>query len=987
VRSPTDIPTRPRRLGRFSRRFWFGLIFVVLLIGFLSLRNLAVLWTDEMWFSSVGLGKVFSTLLMVKVGLGLTFGAIFFFIMWGNLLLTDRFGARDLSFDPEDEIVRRFQNVVRPYAKRIYAAIALVMGLIAGLNATGQWQKYLLWANSQPFHIKDALFHKDLSFYIFTLPFISFVVTWLLVALIVALLVTTGFHYLNGGIRATRVTPRVAPRVKAHLSVIGAGIALMKAAGYIIAKWELVNSTNAYVQGAGYTDVHARMPALTILFFLSVAAALILLSNVRLRGWSLPAVAVGLWLFVALVIGVLYPTILQALKVTPNQESLEAPYIQRNIEATRAAFGLDKVNYSTFAGATTISNATIKADSATLDNIRLWDPAQAIALTTVTRRQSIRGYYTFTTLGVDRYFINGKLTPVLIGARQVDAANLSSPSWVNTHLQYTHGIGAAVLAANSVDYTTGNPNFVVSNVPPESTNGMPVLTQPDIYFGIHDPGWVVANTKQSELDYQVNTGPNAGSSVETHYASTGGVAVGGLFSRMALALRLGDFNFLISNQITSKSRVMFVRDIQQMAQKAAPFLTFDSSPYAVIANGEVQYVLDGYTTTDQYPYSQNASGLNVNEGGLPYSFNYARNAVKVVVNAYTGAMTFYANDPNDPILKAYRSAFPTMFHPLSQMPEAIRTHLRYPTDLFSVQAATLGRYHIATASAFYTASDRWEISPTTGSGTPRQSLKRTTVTNNAGNVVSTDLSPMSPVYQVGSLPFANHQQLLQTIAYVPAGNSNTVQGLTAFMIATSDPDDYGQLHVYVTPRGTSVTGPVQADSEIQQNSQAAQITTLLDQHGSSVLLGNNLMVPLDQSVLYIRPLYVTSTSNPLPQLRYVIAVFNQDVAIKSTLAGALSAVLGAKVSTGPGGTTKPGGGGTQTGKGAAYYLSQASADYIAAQKALSAGNLGGYQTKVNAMNRELQLAQTALTGTSGTSTSTTSSTTTTTLHSTKTKSK
>jgi hypothetical protein len=421
---------------------------------------------------------------------------------------------------------------------------------------------------------------------------------------------------------------------------------------------------------------------------------------------------------------------------------------------------------------------------------------------------------------------------------------------------------------------------------------------------------------------------------------------------------------------------MFVRDVQQMAQKAAPFLSFDSNPYAVISNGEVQYVLDGYTTTDQYPYSQNASGLNVNQGGLPYSFNYARNSVKVVVNAYTGAMTFYANDPNDPILKAYRSAFPTMFHPMSQMPEAVRTHLRYPTDLFSVQAATLGRYHIATASAFYTASDRWEISPTTGSGTPRQSLARTTVTNNAGNVVSTELSPMSPVYQVGSLPFANHQQLLQTIAYVPAGNSNTVQGLTAFMIATSDPHDYGQLHVYVTPRGTSVTGPVQADSEIQQNSKAAQITTLLDQHGSSVLLGNNLMVPLDQSVLYIRPLYVTSTSNPLPQLRYVIAVFNQDVAIEPTLAGALSDVLGANISTGPGGTTKPGGGGTQTGKSASYYLTQAVADGAAAKKALSAGNLGGYQADVNAMYRESQLAQTALTGTASTTSTTTTTTTT-----------
>ena len=355
MRSPTDIPPRARRLGRFSRRFWLGLAFVIVLIGFLSLRNLAVLWTDQMWFSSVGLGKVFSTLLMVKVGLGLTFGAIFFFIMWGNLLLTDRFGARDLSFDPEDEIVRRFQNVVRPYAKRIYAAIAVVMALIAGLDATGQWNKYLLFANSQPFHAKDALFHKDLSFYVFTLPFVSFVVTWLLVALIVTLIVTTGFHYLNGGIRATRVTPRVSPRVKAHLSVIGAGIALMKAAGYVIAKWELVNSTNGFVQGAGYTDVHARMPALTILFFLSVAAALILLANVRMRGWSLPAVAVGLWLFVALVIGVLYPTILQALKVSPNQDSLEAPYIQRNIEATRAAFGLDKVKYSQLRCVTSIT--------------------------------------------------------------------------------------------------------------------------------------------------------------------------------------------------------------------------------------------------------------------------------------------------------------------------------------------------------------------------------------------------------------------------------------------------------------------------------------------------------------------------------------------------------------------------------------------------------------------------------------------------------
>ncbi|MGH9019987.1 MAG: UPF0182 family protein, partial [Acidimicrobiales bacterium] len=617
MRSPTDVPRRAPRLGRLSRRFWIGLAVAIVIIGFLSLRSLAVLWTDQMWFSSVGLGGVFTTLFLVKVGLALTFGAIFFLLLWFNLLLTDRFGARDLTFEPEDEIIRRFQNVVRPFAGRIYAGIALLFALVAGLNATGEWQKYLLFVHRQSFHVKDPLYHHDVGFYVFTLPFVAFVVTWLLVVLFVVLIVTTVFHYLNGGIRATRARPRVAPRVKAHLSVIGAGIALMKAAGYMIAKWELVNSTNGYVQGAGYTDVHARMPAQTILFYLSLAAAVILLANVRSRGWSLPAVAVGLWAFVALVIGVLYPTILQALKVTPAQISLERPYVQRNIVATRSAYGLDNVAYHAFAGLPAITSAQAAADSATLANVRLWDPSSSISLATVIKRESIRSYYTFANVSVDRYFINGKLTPVLIGSRQLNPSNLPSPSWVNQHLQYTHGIGAAVVAANTVDPSTGNPIFVVSNVPPTSTSGMPVLTQPDIYFGINDPGYVVANTKQPELDYQVNSGPNAGNSVESHYKSTGGVEVGGFLRRMAIALRLGDFNFLISSQIDDKSRVLFVRDVTAMARKAAPFLSFDSNPYAVIANGEVQYVLDGYTTTDQYPYSQNADNLNVNEGGLP----------------------------------------------------------------------------------------------------------------------------------------------------------------------------------------------------------------------------------------------------------------------------------------------------------------------------------------------------------------------------------
>ena len=957
MRSPSDV-SPARRLGRPSRRLWIGLAIFVVIIVLASLRTLAVLWTDQMWFSQGGFGQVFNTLLATKVGLAVVFGLVFFAVMWVNLMLTDRFGARDLSFEPEDEVVRRFQNAVRPYAGRIYAAVAAVTGLIAGLNASGQWNAWLLFVHRQSFGSSDPLFHKDVGFYVFNLPFVSFVVTWSLVSLFIILIVTSVLHFFNGGIRTTRRTPRVAPRVKAHLSVIGAGIAFMKALGYVIARWELVNSTNGVVGGAGYTDVHARMPALTILFFLSLASALILLANVRSRGWSLPAVAVGLWAFVALIIGVLYPTFLQTFKVSPAQSTLEAPYIARNIMATRQAFDLTQVEYHNFAAASSVPASVLKADADTLNNIRLWDPDPNIALATVTRRQSIRAYYTFSTLGVDRYVINGKITPVLIGARELSTANLPSPSWVNTHLQYTHGVGAALLAANQVDPSTGNPVFDIANVPPESSGGLGRLTTPDIYFGLGYTGWVVANTKQPELDYQVISGPNAGQSVETHYSAKGGVAVGSFFSRLALAARLGDFNFLISNQISSQSRVLFVRDAVQMAQKAAPFLSFDSQPYAVLDNGAVNFVMDGYTTSSQYPYAQNASNLNVSLGGLPYSFNYVRNSVKVVVNAYTGKMTFYIMDPTDPVVRAYAAAFPGMFQPLSAMPASIRSHLRYPTDLFSVQAAALGRYHITSASAFYNASDRWEVSPTTGAGAPSQSLQQTTVTDVNGSIISSNLSPMSPIYQVGSLPQANHQQLLESVAFVPAGNSSTLQSLSAFMVATSDPTDYGQLHVYITQRGQSTTGPAQVDSEISSNAKVSSTITLLDQHGSQVLLGNDLMVPLDQSVLYVRPFYVSATANSMPQLRYVIAVFNQQVGISSTLAGAIADVLGGAVPPTTGGNNSGG----KKGQTSSFYLNQASTDYAAAQVALRAGNLANYQADVKAMYSQLLLAQKALVG-------------------------
>jgi hypothetical protein len=547
-----------------------------------SLRTLASIYTDGLWFSSVGYHNVFSTLLVVKLGLFGVFGAIFFVVMWVNLVVCDRLASEDLGAVQKDELVRRYQQIVRPYAGRLYIALAIIMALIAASGTIGEWQNWILFRHGGNFGIKDPQFGKDIGFYIFKLPFLNFVVDWTLAILIVTLVVSALFHYLNGGIMPQRGIPRVRPAVKAHISVLLALIALTKAAGYILQRWGLVNAQDGYVGGAGYTDVHARLPALLLLVVVSIFAAAILLFNIRRQGWTLPILAVGIWAFVALVVGVIYPALLQTLKVTPAQSSLEAPYIQRNIVATRAAYDLNNVKVKQYSATTNVTTATVTQQSATLKNIRLWDPDNAITLQTFVQQQKIRSYYTFPSLGVDRYTIDGKVTPVLIGVREISTANLPSQSWVNEHLQFTHGEGVAVAVANQAQ-SNGNPVYGIKNVPPSSSNGLPKVTQPNVYFALGDTGYVVANTKQLEVDYEKGNG----TSIESHYNSTGGVKLSSVFERAAFALRLGDFNLFISDQITGNSRIMFVRDPVQMAEKAAPFLTFNQNPYAVVNNGQI----------------------------------------------------------------------------------------------------------------------------------------------------------------------------------------------------------------------------------------------------------------------------------------------------------------------------------------------------------------------------------------------------------------
>jgi uncharacterized protein len=965
VRPPTDLPQTPRP-GSRRRRHWIIGIIVVLIVVFLSLKTFATFYTDALWFSSVDLHSVWVKLFEIKVGLFVTFSAIFAVMLLASLLVAERLAPKGPSLDAEDEFVKRYQEVIGPYSRWLRVGVVVVLSLIVGSQAIGQWQNWILFKNSTPFGIKDPQFHRDVGYFVFTLPFEQFLVHWALVALFLVLLVTLLSHYLNGGIRMQGSRPRVRPAVKAHISVILGLLALVKAVGYYLARFNLDLSSNGFVQGAGDADVHARLPALELLILVSVAAAVLLIYNIRRQGWALPILGVGLWFLVALTAGTIYPAAYQALKVNPSQNALEHPYIQRNIDATRSAMGLNNVKVTNYPASSTLTASQLSANSDTLANTRLWDPTQTQE--TYDKRQDLRSYYQFNGLSVDRYKVNGVETPVIVGVREINDNDLPSTSWVNTTLQYTHGYGMIVSPANSVT-SDGYPNFAVGGVPPVSDPGYPVVKQPSVYFGLSNAGYVVANTKQPEINYQVSNGTNA----ETHYKGNGGVQLSNFFDKAMFAIRFSDINLLISNQITSQSRLMFDRGVQARVAKAAPFLSLDSDPYPVLLNGQIDWIQDAYTTTDNYPYAENAntSALPINSG-LNQNFNYVRNSVKVLINAYTGHMTFYVMDPKDPIIETYEKAFGGMFTPASKMSAQLKQHLRYPEDLFTVQATAYGKYHIKSATSFYNAADAWSLSPSPGSGSPSQALQTTLTTNAQGQVVSTgQLVRMAPIYQELRVPGQSKESFTLLDAFVPVSQGSQIQTLSGFMIAGSDPGDYGKLQMFVTPRNSPVSGPSIVASQIDATSKVSSMISLLNQNGSSALLGNVLMIPVANSLLYIQPLYVESSRNAIPALQEVIAVYGKNpAAIGSTLSSALSQVFSAPVSTaanstGPTGTLSP---------ELRALLDQAQSAYQQSQTDLKAGNLGAYQTDINNLENDLNQVQTQ---TGGTVTSTTTTTTTT----------
>ncbi len=853
MRAPTDMPRRRRRTSGRGR----VLIVVAIVVLFLlitSLRGVARFYTDYLWFQNLHLGSVFTGILGAKIALAAIFTLIFFVLCFVSLTVADRTAPAFRPAGPEDELLTRYHEFVEPRAWMVRAGVSLLFGLIAGVGQSNLWQEWILFTHSQSFGIKDATFHTDVGFYVFKLPFLIQVEQWLFDALIIILLITLVADYLNGGIRPQSPLQRVTPQVKAHVSVLLAGLALVKALDYWLARYSLTFSTRGYVQGATYADVHASLPALYLLLFIALLSCGLFIYNIWQRGWVVPAVAVGLWAFVGIIAGTAYPAFIEAVRVKPSESSREAPYISNNIVATRQGMGLDHVVQRNFNDNSnkTIATQTIQDESGVINNIPLLDPT--VVADTFRKQQGYLAYTTFHSLVSDRYRItglDGKVTEtqVVVSSRDLNLSQAPSQSWEGQHILYTHGYSLALAPANSVT-TTGDPNYLIKNVPTDITRSaiQASLTKPQVYFSLDQSGYaIVDSSKESEVDYLNANGSQSTSS----YSGSGGVSLDSWIRRAAFALRFGDWNPLISSYVTPGSKILYNRDVRARVQTLAPFLSWDSDPYPVLVNGKIYYIIDGYTTSNHYPNAQTADTDDLDpSSGLNKTFNYARNSVKAVVDAYDGSVTMYVVNQSDPIIRAYEAAFPKLFNE-GQVPSGIKDHFRYPEDLFTVQTNMWGSYHIDDPQAFYGQTAGWSIAQDPGNTVVNPS--QTSTINQAGQTVTSKEQRVKPYYAILKLPGESQQSFMLFRSFVPFSEDDTKKTLSAFMVAKSDNfnDDYGQLVSYQVPSDQSVPGPALVGAAISADKDVSVVTTPLNQQGSQVTWGTLVLYP-DRRVAALR---------------------------------------------------------------------------------------------------------------------------------------
>ncbi len=881
--SPPPTGGRPR-FGSRRTRFIALLVAAGLLVLLLSLRGIARFYTDYLWFDSLDRTDVWGRVLLAKVALFLIFAVAFFILIWINLMIVERLAPKVRPPGPEEELLSRYHGLVSGRTRLVRLAVSVLFSLLAASGVSNQWEEWLLFVNRKDFGITDPLFNTDIGFYVFRLPFLSFLVNWGFAALMILLVVVGIFHYLHGGIRL-QVAPgaqRVLPSVKVHLSAILAGLALVKAADYWLSRYELTVSGRGVVDGALYTDVKAKLPALNLLLLISLAAVILLVVNLRRRGWVLPVLAVVLWAFTALVAGNMYPAFVQRFQVDPNTTDRESVYTDRNIAATRSAYGLvpdADVSLEVFDYTENPSPGQLRAAAQTVRNARILDP---LTLTdTFEKDQGERDFYRFSSvLDVDRYEVDGELTQVVLAARELNLSELGS--WERQHVAITHGYGAAIARANVTD-VRGSPVFITGGLPVDVDPAIELeLEEPQIYVGENLEGYALVGATRDEVDYV----DGQGNEESFRYDGEGGVNMGSFLRQTAFALRFGQLDPLISDFVAGDTRIIYIRDAQDRVRSVAPFLEFDSDAYPVAFEGRIHYVLDAYTTTNRYPYSQSAdiSGLNSGSELATAGANYIRNSVKAVVDSYDGDVTLYVMPVQDPIIQAWQSAFPDLFTDFSDMPDELRDHLRFPTDMFTVQTNMWASYQVSEPEALIIGTERWAVAQDPG----RSVLAGGTAEAVVGERGLTSRERRVPAYySLIQLPGEEDASFVALRSFVPTSDDDSRKELTAFMVGETRSDGTSRLVSYEMAN-LLAPGPAIVASNISTNPDISRELTLLNDQGSLVDFGDMLLLPIEDSLLYVRPMYVRAQGTQIPLLAGVIASVGNRTALGKTLGEALS---------------------------------------------------------------------------------------------------
>lgn len=903
-----------------SNRSLIKLVIFLVILGAISV--FARFYIDWLWFSSLSFQGVYLTTLLSKVALYAGVFLLSFLFIWLNLQLTRKYKNSEDKRSPETEDGREiiYLHPEESYWTRFlkgktsrwaFVLVSLLLAYIVASTLADQWIIVQQFINRVPFGKIDPIFNKDLGFYFFSLSFYQFVYRTLMLILILTVVSVSVLYMVGATAELFALEWKKFTMAKCHVGALLAVIFALKAWGYQMAAYGILFSSHGVVYGATYTDIHARLLTYKILMLVALLVAVMIIVNLFIKRVSWILYSIGAWLIVSILLGGIYPGLMQKFIVQPDEFNKEKPYLQTSIAMTRNAYELDKVDNREFKINYNLTMDDINKNRATVDNIRLWDwqPLKD----TYKSLQELRPYYTFNDVDIDRYTVDGRYRQVMLSAREMEDIYTSqdmpeqAKTWINQRLMYTHGYGVAMSPVTEVAQE-GFPKFYIKDIPPQNSTNIKV-TKPAIYFGEKTDNYVLVNGKQKEFDYPVGA-----ENVYTNYSGKNGIRINSFFRRLLLSWQLKDYKMILASNITNDSQVLINRNIADRVQKVAPYLAYDHDPYIVVGdNGKLYWIMDAYTFGSKYPYSQ-----PFDENGN----NYIRNSVKVVCDAYTGQLSFYIADTKDPLIKIYQKTFPGLYKSMDEMPDGLKAHIRYPEDLFAIQADIYRTYHMTDPWVFYNKEDSWVV---------------------PNEIVEGKQTPIKPYYIIMRLPGEPKEEYILMLPYTPNGRTNMI----AWMCARMDGDEYGKKLVYRFPKQETVYGPMQIESRINQSTDISSQLTLWDQKGSRTYRGNILVIPINNSILYIEPLYLQAEASKMPELKRIIAAYGNTVVMEDSLENALTKIFGGKLIEPQVSPEIPGAAIPTTTRELAKLARQY---YDQANQALRQGDWAGYGDNINKLN-------------------------------------